>query len=175
MNAADRIKEFLVYFESLPKNVESVIKRQLEVSIVEYLNSLTPDETYRKLAELNNGSVPDSLPKLPAHFIQLSDRVPDEAIDILESHIYNTAVMDLYKLTHEFTLAVTNSRINASSVNQIVDQAVATAAENPDSVMHKGLNDFVLSVCTPIYQKFSAEIVPLVNKEVSAYVNSAFK
>lgn len=175
MNATDRIKEFLVYFESLPKNVESVIKRQLEISIVEYLNSLTPDETYKKLAELGNGSVPDSVPKLPSHFIQLSDRVPDAALDELESHIYASAVMDLYKLTHEFTLAITNGRINANSVNQIVDQAVALAAENPDSTMHKGLNDFVLSVCIPIYKKFSAEITPLVNKEVATYVNSIFK
>jgi hypothetical protein len=175
MNVTDRIKEFLVYFESLPKTVESIVKRQLEVSIIEYLNSLTPDETYRKLAELNNGTVPDTAPKLTVHFIQLSDRVPNEVIDTLESHIYNTAVMDLYKLTHEFTLAITSNRISASSVNQLVDQAVAAAVENPDSDMHRSLNDFTMSVCTPIYKKFSAEIIPLVNKEVSAHVNSLFK
>lgn len=175
MSVTDKIRQFISYFESLPKNVESIVKRQLELSIIEYLNSLTPDDTYRKLAGLANGSVPDTLPKLPSHLIQLPERVPDAVLDELEAHIHATAVMNLYKLTHEFTLAITGSRINASSVNQLVDQAVADAAENTDSALHKDLKSFVTSVCVPVYKKFSAEIVPEVNREVATHVNSLFK
>ena len=175
MNAADKIRKFIIYYENLPENVTLVIKRQLESSIVEYLNSLTPDETYRTLASLNGGVVPDTLPVLPSHRVHVSERVPNEVVDVLESHIYANAVMDLYKLSHELTLAVTSERINVNSVSKLVDQAVATAVDSTDSVLNTSFNAFINSVCTPIYNKFAADITVEVNKEVAAHVNSLFK
>jgi hypothetical protein len=175
MNSAEKIERFIAYYKRLPENVTLVIKRQLESSIVEYLNSLTPDETYRAMADLNGGVVPDTLPALPSHRVHVSERVPDEIVDRLESHIYTNAIMDLYKLGHELTLAITSERINVNSISKMVDQAVATAAEDSNPVLNANLNSFIASICTPIYDKFAADIVVDVNKEVAARVNSLFK
>ena len=175
MIAAEKIKKFIVYYESLPENVTLVIKRQLESSIVEYLNSLTPDETYRALASLNGGAVSDALPTLSSHRVHVSERVPNEVLDRLESHIHANAVMGLYRLGHELTLAVTSERINVNSVRKLVDQAVDTAAESNDSVLNASLNTFIASVCNPIYNKFADEITAQVNKEVADQVNLMFK
>lgn len=175
MNAAEKIERFITYYEHLPENITLVIKRQLESSIVEYLNSLTPDETYRVLASLNSGVAPDPLPALPSHRVHASERVSDEVVDRLESHIRTNAIMDLYKLSHELTLTVTSQRINVNSIDKMVDQAVANALDDSNPTLNASFTSFIASVCKPVYDKFAADIVIEVNKEIATRVNLMFK
>jgi len=176
MKSADKIREFLNYFEQLPKQTMKVLNQQLEQSVTEYLNSLTAAELNQKARSLGaTEEVISSFPKVDPSFITPSEQAPDPAVDALRSHIHATAIMDLYKLTHEFTLAITGKKIEESSIRAIVDKAVQQAADNPEEHLNKNLTSFIDAVCLPISQKFMNSIIPEVNHDVANAVNKMFR
>lgn len=98
-----------------------------------------------------------------------------QEIELLEMYIRDTAVMELFKLSYDFTAQITSERIKVNSVQQIVDQAIDLAIENTDSALGKSLTNFTKLISMSIYKKFTTQIVKQVNTEVSALVNSMFK
>jgi endonuclease YncB( thermonuclease family) len=287
MNAVSRLNSFIIYFTNLPKNIEIVVKNQLELSIRYYLNSLSSEEKYRKFnqvtsqitkhsssaqssfqfynskeilngvvkhqvdadtfdVQLKNGKVErvriagiDAPEKntaagqravysnqkffsgsavnsnvtlysedkydrynrkiarlafknndIAASMVERGDafnsiatentthaekNLSRQEIELLEMYIRDTAVMELFKLSYDFTAQITSERIKVNSVQQIVDQAIDLAIENTDSALGKSLTNFTKLISMSIYKKFTTQIVKQVNTEVSALVNSMFK
>lgn len=63
MNALEEIKQFTVYFATLPKNIELIVKNQLDLSIRSYLSSLSSSELYKKISSTQEKSLPVSTSK----------------------------------------------------------------------------------------------------------------
>jgi hypothetical protein len=176
MKTTDRIREFISYFEQLPKQTIKVLNTQLEQSITEYLNSLTVAEINQKARSLGaTEELIASFPTVEPSLISPSEQIADPDLDALRAHIHATAIMDLYKLTHEFTLAITDKKIEESSIRVLVDKAVQQAADNPEEHLNKSLTSFIDLVCLPISTKFMNSIIPEVDRDVADMVNKMFQ